>query len=81
MSMEFGWWARDADGRKFQVRATVFGGRVTWARKHGHHQAWEPYGSPTDGDWTRLLAEAEKRLPRRLLSPKQLAAIKRRRPN
>lgn len=81
MSMEFGWWARDTEGRKFQVRVSIFGGTITWSRKPGHHQPWEPYGPPTDEDWNSLLAEAERRIPRRLLSPKQFAAIKRRRPD
>ena len=80
MSMEFGWWARDPDGSKFQVRATLVGQRLTWTRKQGHHQPWEPYGPPTDEDWGRLFDAAGNRLARRLLSPKQLAAIKRLRP-
>jgi hypothetical protein len=80
MSMEFGWWARDAEGRRFQVRVIIFGGTATWSRKQGHHQPWAPYGPPTDKDWDLLLAEAERRLPRRLLSPQQFAAIKRLRP-
>lgn len=80
MNAEFGWWSRDADGRRFQIRATLFGGRITWTRKQGHHQPWEPYGPPDAGDWDRLLAEAERRVPRRLLSPKQFEAIKRMRP-
>lgn len=80
MTTEFGWWARDADGRKYQVRASVFGGTITWSRKRGHHQPWQPYGPPTDEDWNTLLAEAARRVPRRLLSPAQLEAIKRLRP-
>ena len=81
MSMEFGWWARDADGRRCQIRASIFGGQITWTRKQGHHQPWEPYGPPTEEDWDLLFAEAERRVPRRLLSPKQFAAIKRLRPD
>lgn len=81
MSMEFGWWARDADGRKCQIRVIIFGGTATWSRKQGHYQPWEPYGPPTDQDWDLLLAEAERRVPRRLLSPGQLKAIKRLRPD
>jgi hypothetical protein len=80
MTTDFGWWARDADGRKYQVRATVFGGAITWTRKQGHHQPWQTYSLPTDEDWDLLLAEAERRVPRRLLSPAQFAAIKRLRP-
>ena len=80
MSMVFGWWALDAGGRKFQVRVIVTGGALTWRRKQGHHQSWATYGPPTDDDWDLLLAEAERRVPRRLLSPKQFAAIKRLRP-
>ncbi|MFA5056778.1 MAG: hypothetical protein WC485_01580 [Opitutaceae bacterium] len=81
MSMEFGWWSRDAGGRRFQIRVTIFGGNVAWTRKQGHHQPWEPYGPPTDADWDTLMAEAERRVPRRLLSSKQFAAIKRLRPD
>jgi hypothetical protein len=80
MSGEFGWWTRDAEGRRFQVRVVLFGGTATWSRKQGHHQPWEPYGPPTDQDWDLLIAEAERRLPRRLLSSRQFAAIKRLRP-
>jgi len=80
MSMEFGWWARDADGRRFQVRATISGRTVAWTRKQGHHQSWAPYGPPTGEDWEILFAEAARRVPRRLLSPRQFEAIKRLRP-
>ncbi len=81
MTMEFGWWARDAENRPFQVRVIIFGGDPTWSRKQGHHQPWEPYGPPTDEDWDHLFAEARRRLPRRLLSTKQFEAIKRLRPS
>ena len=77
MTAEFGWWSRDPDGRRFQVRATIFGGGISWSRKQGHHQPWEPYGPVTDEDWERLLSEAGNRLQRRLLSPKQVEAIRR----
>ncbi len=80
MSMEFGWWIRDDDGRKAQLRVTVAGGNVTWSRKQGHHQPWESYGPPTPADWDRLVAAAERRVPRRLISPAQFAAIQRLRP-
>ena len=75
MSMEFGWWARDPVKGKFQIRADVHGGNIEWKQKQGHHTPWEPYGPPTDEDWERLLSEAAKRVPRRLLSPKQFQAI------
>jgi hypothetical protein len=81
MSMQFGWWARDLDGRKFQVRVSIVGGGATWSRKQGHHQPWEAYGPPTAEDWDHLLAEAARRLPRRLLSLDQFEAIKRLRPD
>jgi hypothetical protein len=80
MTTEFGWWARDADGRKYQVRVAVFGGALTWSRKQGHHQPWQPLDDVTDEDWNLLIAEAERRVPRRLISPKQFEAIKRLRP-
>jgi hypothetical protein len=75
MATEFGWWAKDENG-KFQVVAEVHGGNVSWTRKQGHHQPWETH-KPSDDDWDRLLSEAERRVPRRLLSPKQFAEIKR----
>ena len=28
MSIEFGWWNKDADGKKFQVSAVVHGGNI-----------------------------------------------------
>ncbi|MDD3180348.1 MAG: hypothetical protein PHQ04_08355 [Opitutaceae bacterium] len=73
--MEFGWWAKDDEGRKFQICADVFGRYITWRRKQGHHQPWEAY-PPSEQDWERLVAEAERRLPRRLLSKKQYELIK-----
>jgi hypothetical protein len=79
--MEFGWWARDAERRQYQIRAKISGGTIIWTRKQGHHQPWEAYGPPTDEDWDSLLAKAERRIPRRLLSPKQFAVIKRLRPD
>lgn len=75
MATEFGWWSKDENG-KFQVVAEVHGGNVSWTRKQGHHQPWETH-KPGDEDWERLLSEAERRVPRRLLSPKQFAEIKR----
>jgi hypothetical protein len=80
MSMEFGWWRRDAAGGKWQIRATVSGGNITWTWKQGHHQPWEPYGPPVPADWDELLEHAGRRVPRRLISPAQFAAIKRLRP-
>lgn len=74
MSMEFGWWEKDQDGRKFQILAEIHGGNITWTRKQGHHQPWEAH-PPTHDDWEKLIAEAQRRLPRRLLSPKQFAEI------
>jgi hypothetical protein len=79
MSTEFGWWSRNADGDKFQICADFHGGTLEWHRKSGHHQSWEPH-PPTEEDWDRLLAEATRRLPRRLLSQKQFDTIKRLRP-
>ena len=80
MTTEFGWWSRDPDGRRFQIRATIFGGRISWTRKQGHHQPWEPYGPVTDENWERLISETDNRVQRRLLSPKQAEALRRLRP-
>ncbi len=76
MAMEFGWWSKDDEVGKFQVVVEVHGGNITWTRKYGHHIPWESY-KPQEEDWDRLLSEAERRVPRRLLSPKQFAEIKR----
>jgi len=74
--MEFGWWDKDEEGRKFQIVAAIHGGNATWTRKQGHAQPWEDH-PPTDIDWERLLDEARRRVPRRLLSPKQFGDIER----
>jgi hypothetical protein len=75
MSIEFGWWNKDADNRKYQVVVNVHGGNIEWSRKQGHHTSWEPH-EPTDDDRARLLYEAGKRVPRRLISQKQFEVIK-----
>lgn len=80
MSMEFGWWNKNPEQGKFQVHAVVHGGTIKWLRKQGHFTSWEPH-PPTEDDWDRLMAEASKRVPRRLLSPKQFEAIRRLRPS
>ncbi len=77
--MEFGWWAKDDDGRKWQISARFHGGNVVFSRKHGRHTSWEDY-EPVDAEWDRLLAEAERRLPRRLMSQKQFNQLKAQRP-
>lgn len=76
MSMHFGWWVKDPDAGKFQINVSIHGGNAEWTRKQGHHAPWEPYGPPSDEDWERLLAEAGRRVPRRLISPKQFEEIK-----
>jgi hypothetical protein len=76
MSIEFGWWNKDADGRKYEVSAIVHGGNIEWTRHQGHHTPWEPH-IPDDDDRARLVYEAEKRVPRRLISSKQFDEIKR----
>ena len=75
MSIEFGWWNKDEQG-KYQVNAAVHGANIEWTRKHGHHGSWEPH-TPNDDDRVRLVYEAEKRVPRRLISKKQFEEIKR----
>lgn len=76
MSIEFGWWNRDEEGRRYQVNAVVHGGNIEWTRHQGHHTPWEPH-EPSDDDRARLIYEAEKRVPRRLISQKQFEEIKR----
>ncbi len=78
--MEFGWWNKDPEEGKMQVRATVHGGNIAWHRKQGHHTSWIDH-PPSEADWDRLMHEAGKRVPRRLISPKQFAEIERLREN
>ncbi len=75
MSTDFGWWNRDPLEGKYQVRAAVHGGNISWERKQGHHTPWVPH-APTREDWDTLIVTAERRVPRRLISPRQFAAIK-----
>jgi hypothetical protein len=75
MGMEFGWWATDEEVGKYQVVVEFHGGKVIWTRKHGHHIPWAQY-FPVDEDWDRLLAEVDRRVPRRLLSPRQYNDLK-----
>ena len=75
MSIEFGWWNKDETG-KFQVFVAIHGGNIEWKRKQGHHASWEVY-APTDDDRERLVSEAERRVPRRLITVKQFDEIKR----
>ncbi len=76
MSIEFGWWNKDADGRKYQVNAAVHGGNIEWSRHQGHHTPWEEH-KPNKEDRERLINEAEKRVPRRLITQRQFEEIKR----
>ena len=75
MSIEFGWWNKDDTG-KYQVFVAIHGGNIEWKRKAGHHQPWEIH-TPNEDDRDRLVYEAEKRVPRRLISQKQFDEIKR----
>lgn len=75
--MEFGWWVRDPEEGKYQVLAVFHGGEVVWTRHQGHHTQWEPLEPITTELWDRLMDEAAKRVPRRLMSPKQYDELKR----
>src|SRR3954466_11052029 len=76
MGIEFGWWKKDPEQGKFQINVVVHGGNIEWTRHQGHHTSWDPY-TPCDEDRERLISEAEKRVPRRLISQKQFDEIKR----
>jgi len=78
--MEFGWWSKDDEDRKWQICVRFHGGNVTFSRKHGHNTSWEDY-TPADADWDRLLSEAERRLPRRLMSQKEFNRLRDCRPH
>lgn len=76
MSIAFGWWNKDPEQGKYQINVAVHGGNIEWTRHQGHHTSWVPH-SPTDEDRARLVSEAEKRVPRRLISKKQFEEIRR----
>jgi hypothetical protein len=76
MSVTFGWWHRDPVEGKFQIHVDVHGGNIEWTRHQGHNTSWLPH-HPTDEDRERLVYEAEKRVPRRLITQKQFEEIKR----
>jgi len=78
--MEFGWWQKDEEGKKYQVFVEVFGKSITWMKKYGKNCSWEPYGPTSDEDWDKLISEAERRVPRRLFSQKQFEFIVSQRP-
>jgi hypothetical protein len=75
MSINFGWWNKRSEIGKFQVKVEIHGGNIKWTMHQGHHTPWEDY-SPDDEDRERLIHEAEKRLPRRLITQKQFEQIK-----
>ncbi len=75
MAMEFGWWDKNPEDGKYQICVRIHGGNAEWTCKQGHHNAWEPYAPVTEADWDKLLYEAGRRVPRRLISPKQFAEI------
>jgi hypothetical protein len=75
MSIEFGWWNKDPEQGKYQVLAAIHGGNIRWTRKQGHHTSWLVH-TPSEADWDKLMFEAEKRVPRRLISPRQFEDIK-----
>ncbi len=77
--MEFGWWEKDDSGVKWQISVRFHGGNVIFSRKGGHHQPWEDFDG-NDTHWDRLLSEAERRLPRRLMSQKEFERLKGQRP-
>jgi hypothetical protein len=77
MAMEFGWWVRDPEEGKYEVHAVFHGGNITWKRHQGHHTPWEPITNVTTEMWDKLMDEAAKRVPRRLMSPKQYDELKR----
>jgi len=78
--MEFGWQDRDEDGTKWQICARFHAGRVEFSRRTGHNNGWEDYTTPTEAQWDRLISEAERRLPRRLMSTKEFERLKAQRP-
>ncbi|MES1167563.1 MAG: hypothetical protein ABUL61_00195 [Oleiharenicola lentus] len=78
--MEFGWQERDDEGTKWQISARFHAGSVVFSRRSGHNNGWEDF-APTDAQWDRLISEAERRLPRRLMSTKEFEKLKGQKPS
>lgn len=76
MTKEFNWWVRDPELGKYEISAAIHGDQITWQRHEGRFTSWVPH-EPSADDWARLVAEAETRVPRRLISPAQFAVIQR----
>ena len=78
--MEFGWWEKDDAGAKWQINVRFHGGNVLFRKKTGHPHPWIDFDG-NDEQWDRLIQEAEKRLPRRLMSQKEFERLKAQRPH
>lgn len=74
MTTEFGWWNRDPEAGKYEVKARIHGSVLSFRRHQGHHTRWEDH-TPDEDDFDRLLADARRRVPRRLISIKQMEEI------
>lgn len=74
MTKEFNWWNRDPEEGKYKVKAKIHGSVLSFTRHQGHHTRWEPH-HPSNDDFDRLISDAEKRVPRRLISPEQMKEI------
>ncbi|MEI6053440.1 MAG: hypothetical protein WCQ44_12110, partial [Opitutaceae bacterium] len=48
---------------------------IEWTRHQGNNTSWIPH-EPSEEDRERLVAEAERRVPRRLITQKQFDEIK-----
>jgi hypothetical protein len=75
MRITFGWCHRDPDEGKYQIHLDVHGGNSEWTRHQAHNTSWIPH-EPSEEDRERLVAEAERRVPRRLITQKQFEEIK-----
>ena len=75
MAMDFGWWKKTPEDGKFQVNVRWHGGNLSWTKKQGHHSSWEEF-APVAEDLDQLMHEADRRVPRRLISPRQYADLK-----
>lgn len=74
MAMEFGWWEKNPEEGKYQVLVRIHAGKAEWTRHQGHNTGWHPH-TPNEDNWDRLITEAARRVPRRLISTKQFEDI------
>jgi hypothetical protein len=75
---EISWRRVTEDGIRLQVLGRKFGGEWSFFVREKRYDQWEPLEDPPLEDWLELLDSVRRRVPRRLLQPKDEAHLVRR---